>query len=281
MAAVGVSAQTVIDETAPENPVYRQHQELVAEYYRAQASGATPPPLVLFEYVPKHDESLFELASRFMLPYSAIATLNRLDSPALPGGAILIPSIPGVFTFSDYRTSLERRLRDRVNMQVDGTPVRLPNGADSGVTFHPGLDFSPGERDLFLSIRFATPIGVGETSSVFGYRNHPITGIWSFHGGHDIAADFGTPVTSAADGVVTSIERDPWLGLSVHVEHRAGFSTVYAHLQEALVTVGDPVLQGALVGRVGSTGMSTGPHLHFEVRYRGERRNPAEYIDWE
>jgi murein DD-endopeptidase MepM/ murein hydrolase activator NlpD len=159
--------------------------------------------------------------------------------------------------------------------------VLADSGAPVSVRFAPGLDFSPQERDTFLRVRFANPLPAGVVSSVFGYRNHPVTGIWSFHGGIDLAADFGTPVTVAADGVVSSIDRDPWLGLSVTVVHRASFATVYAHLQETTVAAGQTMSAGDIVGYVGSTGLSTGPHLHFEIRHRGESRNPEEYIQWD
>jgi murein DD-endopeptidase MepM/ murein hydrolase activator NlpD len=156
-------------------------------------------------------------------------------------------------------------------------------GSDRGerFLFAPGLDFSEEERDLFMRGRFIRPVGGGEVSSTFGYRYHPFSGTRHFHAGIDFAADFGTPVYAAAEGIVQAIDREPVLGLSVTVAHRGEYETVYAHLQQATVVVGDNLNGGDLLGYVGSTGMSTGPHLHFEVKYQGSPRDPEQYILWE
>lgn len=105
-----------------------------------------------------------------------------------------------------------------------------------------------------------------------------MTGRRSFHRGLDLTAPFGTPVVAAASGVVVRIHRDPLLGLSIHVDHRNGYTTVYAHLQEAMVIVGEEITGGQRIGSVGSTGFSTGPHLHFEVLRDGSNRDPERYI---
>lgn len=104
-------------------------------------------------------------------------------------------------------------------------------------------------------------------SSVFGWRNHPITGDIRFHSGTDLAAPMGTPVVAAAGGTV---ETANWLGgygLTVIINHASAQQTLYAHMSELFVQPGQTVEQGTVIGRVGSTGNSTGNHLHFEVRH--------------
>ncbi len=104
-------------------------------------------------------------------------------------------------------------------------------------------------------------------SSVFGWRNHPITGDIRFHSGTDLAAPMGTPVVAAAPGTV---ETANWLGgygLTVIINHASAQQTLYAHMSELFVQPGQSVEQGTVIGRVGSTGNSTGNHLHFEVRH--------------
>ncbi|MDB9447190.1 M23 family metallopeptidase [Anabaena sp. CS-542/02] len=104
-------------------------------------------------------------------------------------------------------------------------------------------------------------------SSVFGWRNHPITGDIRFHSGTDLAAPMGTPVVAAAAGTV---ETANWLGgygLTVIINHASAQQTLYAHMSELFVQPGQMVEQGTVIGRVGSTGNSTGNHLHFEVRH--------------
>lgn len=110
--------------------------------------------------------------------------------------------------------------------------------------------------------RFTWPVQ-GPITSYFGYRNHPVYGGWSFHSGVDIAAEYGTPVQAAAAGRVVYAGVDGGYGNTVRLHH-GGFTTTYAHLFSYNVTVGEEVQQGEVIGLVGSTGLSTGPHLHFE-----------------
>ena len=123
---------------------------------------------------------------------------------------------------------------------------------------------------------FALPVG-GRLSSAFGWRNISVGGN-TFHGGIDIAADAGTPVAVARAGVVV---RAGWIGAygyAVYVDHGDGTETRYAHLQAVHVRTGEVVRRGDAVGDVGSTGASTGPHLHFEIRIDGRAVDPLGYI---
>lgn len=270
----------------PDDPVYRQHQELVAEYRTADARGEELPPLSVLAYTPTSRDTLFTIAARLMVPYASIATLNRLPGPALPERPILVPTQPGLFVHAEVRTDLETALSARLRENSSGISLRLPAIGDERagdiagktVSFYPGADFTPAERTLFLRVVFLDPLPLGVVSSRYGYRNHPMTGRRSFHRGLDLTAPFGTPVVAAASGVVVRIHRDPLLGLSIHVDHRNGYTTVYAHLQEAMVIVGEEITGGQRIGSVGSTGFSTGPHLHFEVLRDGSNRDPERYI---
>jgi len=119
----------------------------------------------------------------------------------------------------------------------------------------------------------------GVVTSPFGYRIHPIYGTRMFHNGVDIGADTGTPIASSLSGVVTASEYNSSYGNYVMVDHGNDLYTIYAHCDELLVKVGESVKKGETIARVGSTGVSTGPHLHFEVR-RGEYRiDPAWLVD--
>ena len=110
-------------------------------------------------------------------------------------------------------------------------------------------------------------IGAAVPSSGFGWRLHPILGSWLMHAGRDLAAPEGTPVVAALSGRVVSSGLAGGYGLAVEVEHdRPRRRTLYGHLSELYVKEGEMVRQGEVIGRVGSTGLSTGPHLHFELR---------------
>ena len=119
-------------------------------------------------------------------------------------------------------------------------------------------------------------------TSPFGYRTDPITGESSFHDGVDIAAPEGTAILAAADGVVVTANRtDSWggsYGYYVKIRHDETYETLYAHCSEVLVTAGQDVEQGDVVALVGSTGNSTGDHLHFEVREGGSKVDPMGFF---
>ena len=134
-----------------------------------------------------------------------------------------------------------------------------------GVTPRPAPIGGNGNRRLLFPL-----IGSAVTSSNFGYRLHPILGSWLMHAGRDLAAPEGTPVVSALGGLVVSSGLAGGYGLAVEVEHdRPLRRTLYGHLSELYVKEGYRVRQGEVIGRVGSTGLSTGPHLHFELRLPG------------
>ncbi|OFX13939.1 MAG: hypothetical protein A2Z18_06240 [Armatimonadetes bacterium RBG_16_58_9] len=114
----------------------------------------------------------------------------------------------------------------------------------------------------------------GNISSYFGYRVHPITKVYKLHTGVDIPADQGTAIKAAAGGTVIISGWQGAYGHAVVIDHGGGISTLYGHCSKLLVNVGDQVRQGETVAKVGSTGYSTGPHLHFEKRVNGKPVNP-------
>ena len=120
--------------------------------------------------------------------------------------------------------------------------------------------------------------GYTRITSQFGMRTHPITGVYKLHTGVDIGAPMGTTFIAANDGLVTYAGENRAYGNMVIVNHGGGITTLYAHGSEILVNVGDYVMQGTPVLKVGSTGYSTGPHAHFEVRINGEYVQPLDYI---
>lgn len=131
-------------------------------------------------------------------------------------------------------------------------------------------------RDALLP--HGTPLSEGFVGSGYGMRNDPFTGQLSMHTGVDFAAPVGTPIFAAAGGVVVSAEQHPAFGNMVEVDHGKGFSTMYAHTSRMLVKVGDIVRKGQKIAEVGTTGRSTGPHLHFEVHVKGVPQNPSRYL---
>ncbi|MDE6578578.1 MAG: M23 family metallopeptidase [Muribaculaceae bacterium] len=115
-------------------------------------------------------------------------------------------------------------------------------------------------------------------ASGFGQRRDVITGQPKFHEGIDFAASSGTPIFATADGVVEVAERKPGFGNCIEINHGYNYLSRYAHLSEFMVEAGENVKRGQIIGRVGSSGVSTSPHLHYEVRFKGEAQNPVNYF---
>ena len=131
----------------------------------------------------------------------------------------------------------------------------------------------------YIGGELAWPVpGYTRISSQYGMRTHPITGVYKLHTGVDISAPMGVNFIAANDGIVTKAGYNSAYGNMVIVDHGGGVSTLYAHGSEILVQVGQTVKRGEAVLKVGSTGYSTGPHAHFEVRLNGVVTDPMPYI---
>ena len=122
------------------------------------------------------------------------------------------------------------------------------------------------------------PLDTFHESDGFGMRFHPILKQWRLHTGRDMAAPQGTPVHAAAAGTVFYADWMSGYGNTVIILHGNGISTLYGHMSAISVQPNQHVSKGQIVGKVGSTGQSTGPHLHFEVRYDGSPGNPVNYV---
>ncbi len=131
------------------------------------------------------------------------------------------------------------------------------------------------EREKFIAGR---PIKKGWISSYYGYRSDPFTGKRTWHSGVDFAGKENSPVIAVAGGVVTEVGSNGGYGLLIEINHGSGLVTRYAHCKTAEVSVGDVVQKGQTIARMGSTGRSTGPHVHFEVIKNGKSLNPTKFI---
>lgn len=129
-----------------------------------------------------------------------------------------------------------------------------------------------------LSFSCAAPLR-GRITSPYGYRDHPIDEEVKFHYGVDIAAARGTPIGAFAAGTVSDAGRGAVYGNFVRIDHGGGFTSFYGHMDSISVKKGQTVALGQQVGKVGSTGKSTGPHLHFEMRKDGKIINPNDYVE--
>lgn len=288
-AALAGAAYPSLGSLGPGDMIFKQQQEQLAAAYEAIQSGKEPPELVLYSYTvhaPKNAAAgsavstmgatdLLSLSARLNLPYETLATLNGLDRirEFLPGERILVPSAPGLFVAAKPSSDLDLLLSYRGSEEGRAFSVEKRK-----LLYFAGARFNPEERALFLGLLFRFPLPAGRITSGFGLRSSPISGKLTRHAGIDLAAPAGTDVYAAREGTVTESGVDATLGQYIVITHDGGWSTVYGHLSVRRVRLNEHVESGMIIGNVGSTGQSTGPHLHFEVRNRGEPRNPEPLI---
>lgn len=266
-----------IGSLSAKDPLYKQLTEDIAQANIAMARKKPLPPLSIYRYVLPAPAELITLASELSLPYEALATLNRIGrAGVLPKGyALLVPGAAGVFAPERAGNDLERFLLASRRPE-EGSPLAVRAGGKAvAFRFYPGDRFRPTERAFFLNALYRFPLATGTLTSSFGYRLHPLTGEPGMHTGIDLAAPLGAEVYAARDGKVVAAGYDAALGNYVEIDHGGGWSSRYGHLSKILVALRDAVESGTIIGAVGSTGISTGPHLHFEIRSKGEPRDPA------
>ncbi len=181
------------------------------------------------------------------------------------GGAEVLSDIPkSDLNLQDFQTSLEM-LSKELNYRSD-----YLNVVESKL-----MSFKL-QAKLLPTI---VPVNVGYNASTFGRRLDPFSGRTAFHEGLDFSAPTGTPIVAAAGGVVVSAEYHPEFGNLLEIDHGGDMMTRYAHASKLLAKVGDIVKRGQHIANIGSTGRSTGAHLHFEVRIKGVPQNPHKFLN--
>lgn len=191
---------------------------------------------------------------------------------------VAIPIADMETVWSKIQTTLGVTVTEEQRNNADSIYNLIRYGSSTGTD-----GWIPGAEVPFIGADgFCSPVGSGWESRVtseFGYRSDPFTGQASGHTGIDIAVPTGTPVRAALPGVVTTATYNAGdYGYYVKIDHGNGLVTLYAHNSKLLVKAGDTVEAGDIVSLSGSTGRSTGPHLHFEVRVNGQRVNPRSYL---
>ena len=191
--------------------------------------------------------------------------LHGLEPGTIPGrGGAVATTLP----IRDYSVTEFAGILEMLKGQLDGR-------AEQFGVLETALDRNFARRQFMPSQK---PVADGWYSSNFGYRIDPFTGQNTFHEGIDFPAETGTPIVAAAGGRVVAAGLHAQYGRMVEIDHGNGLVTRYAHASQLNVRQGDVVVRGQRVATVGSTGRSTGPHLHFEVRLNGVPQNPARFL---
>jgi murein DD-endopeptidase MepM/ murein hydrolase activator NlpD len=179
-------------------------------------------------------------------------------------------------SFLETRLDGDRRLF--IHNMKQNLEKLMADASSREASFNNLLDYFKEQRSIVAAKPSRWPIE-GWVTSEFGYRSSPFTGGREFHRGIDIATRMGKEILAPADGIVSEVSRRSEEGLMIMINHGYGIATMYAHLSKTAVTEGSTVKRGSVIGYVGSTGRSTGPHLHYAVYINDVPVNPRRYLD--
>lgn len=237
------------------------------------------PGFAVEQYTLQPGDTVSELAQSRGLAMDTLLSFNRIQSPRFlrAGQVIGIPPMDGILISLAEPTAVSQLIREyqvRLDWFTYANGSAIQAGQISGDVFLPGVKLDPEELKTIIGELLLWPTDGGWISSRFGKRNDPFTGELSSHKGLDIANYHGAPVYAAGDGTVTATGWDDVLGNYIRMNQGGGTVTVYGHLSAIKVRPGQKIVRGRLIGRVGSTGLSTGAHLHFVVYRNGRLVNP-------
>jgi murein DD-endopeptidase MepM/ murein hydrolase activator NlpD len=233
-------------------------------------------------YQVRRGDSVSKIAAARSVSMDAIIASNGITNARRlrEGETIRIPNMDGIPYTVKRGDTLSKisaaqgvpmeAILDANNMDSDAITVGMP-------LFIPGAKMNAEDLKLALGELFVYPVR-GRLSSPYGWRNDPISGARRFHAALDLAENMGTPVKAPMDGKVATVGLNSVYGKYIILSHSGGFQTLYGHLNTVSVTQGASVRQGSKIGEVGSTGYSTGPHLHFAIYKNGKPVNPLEYL---
>ena len=267
----------VVEETIEE-------KENVEEGTHERIKNEVFPSLYYRAYQVQEGEMVGGIAARFDVSQDAIISLNKIkNTRTLQIGQLLkIPSIDGILYTVKDRDTISGIAK---TYKIDEADILSVNKLKDDVLQKGYVLFLPNAKLDWMTIQeingdlFVCPIhGRYRISSRYGWRSDPFTKNRSFHNGLDMATYRGAPVFAALAGVVVSTGYSTVYGNHVIIRHHSGYKTLYGHLSVTLVTRGRYVDTSTKIGKVGNTGMSTGPHLHFEIRKSGVPTDPQVFI---
>ena len=235
-------------------------------------------------YKVKKGDSVSKIAAAFSVSMDAIIASNNITNARRlrEGETIRIPNMDGIpYTVKggDSLSGISQSMGVPLEAILDANDIQNDKILAGMNLFIPGARMKREELKMALGEQFIYPLKGAKLSSPFGWRNDPFTGVRSYHAAVDLSAPMGTPIKAAMDGKVSALGTNATYGNYIIISHPGGFQTMYAHLNSFSTQRGAELNQGAQIGTVGSTGYSTGPHLHFAVFKNGRALNPLDFLN--
>ena len=260
----------------PRDQVFIQYMKEVEKSYQ-DIAARRDYVVGFYKYTVTNEDTLVLIAARCSIPYEEIAIINQIDSHDTPltGKTLLLPNAPGLFVPKDPTSNLGILVKSRL---YDETNTNWYNISGRIYQYFNEERLTPTERAYFLDTTLRIPLDSHVLTSDFGIRESPISGMEHFHKGIDLAAPMGSSVYACKAGTVAIAGVDNVYGNYIILDHDNKTQSVYAHLSVIEVETGEKVNKGHIIGKVGSTGASTGPHLHFEIRVNGSAQDPRRLL---
>ncbi len=272
-----------IPELKSRNFMFAQYQDEVS--LARKALKADKETFVNFySYTAEKGDTILTLSARCSISQESIATLNHISSAdtVLQGTNLILPTVPGLYLPLNPQSPIEMLLANEYSVEIANGAVPLFYINGEQFYFLKAAYFSPEERAFFLIPDMAMPLDNYRLTSPYGMRVSPISGMWKFHKGIDMAAKTGTNVMACKNGIISHIGRNDYVyGNYIIIQHEDGVKSLYAHLSyiNDSLNIGSIVNKREVIGKVGQTGLATGPHLHFEIIIHGSNEDPEKYIN--
>jgi murein DD-endopeptidase MepM/ murein hydrolase activator NlpD len=288
-------SQVHLDEAAAE-PVAAKPAAVTAVEVKSEDSTSAPAaaepeetPPEMYEtfkwenYRVKAGDSVSSIAASHSLSMDAVIASNSISSARRlkAGETLRLPNMDGIpykVRSGDSISKISARMDVPVDAILDANDLPTETIRIGSTLFLPGAHMRTEDLRAVIGDLFKYPLSHWRLSSPFGWRIDPISHKHHFHTGIDMAAPIGTPIRAAKDGRVSATGESYLYGNYVVLTHGDGYQTLYAHMSRVLVKKGVWVKQGEVVGKVGTTGYSTGPHLHFGVYKNKKPINPLEVL---
>ncbi len=278
------SVYPLIKKLTFQDPLFKQYTEDVAASRVALAQGKVNEelPIKFYRYKVEAGWDVLGIVARCCIDNAGIITLNRIQTQKddMEGLYILLPTMPGLYIPEDAGNPLEKLEAAACEKKLT-KPLLLNIATQNGVRkvyYFPNDKLDETTWRYFLSPLYRFPLDAGILTSPFGKRPSPFSGKPSYHPGIDLAAPTGSPVYACAPGKVKAVKFSNVYGNHIIIKHNDGNESLYGHLSKTIAHLNQIVKAGTLIGEVGSTGMSTGPHLHFEIRMSGVPTDPQVFI---
>ena len=258
---------------------------LIADSDSSISAGLLSQPVEYQTYTVKSGDTISGIAKKFGLTnISTLISVNDIGNVRQLGAGqkLKIPSIDGILytvKSGDSLSSIAAANNVKLETLLDVNELTSETLTTGQVLFLPGVGLDQKTLQSRMGELFILPISASfRWSSPYGWRADPFTGVQSFHTGTDMACPEGTPILAAMSGKISEVGNNRTYGNYIIINHGNGYQTVYAHMSKTIAKKGQWVSQGTKIGLVGSTGYSTGPHLHFMVYKNGNRIDPMTVL---